>query len=76
METSAWLLLLRPPGDINIRNTSTTSETIHRVEPDHAERNLGVRMAVNAQMTTEFTYRLSQARELAARIKKAPLSRI
>ena len=59
------------PGNIIIHNTPTTSETIRRVEPDHAERILGVHMAVNAQMTTEFTHRLSQARELAARIKKS-----
>ena len=57
------------PGDIIIQNTPTITEIIRRVEPNHAERILGVRMAVTAQMKTEFTYRLSQARELAARIK-------
>ena len=64
------------PGEIIIQNTSTTTETIRRVEPNHAERILGVRMAVTAQMKTEYTYRLSQSQEIAARIKKVPLSRI
>jgi len=64
------------PGDILIQNTPTTAVTIRRVEPNHAERILGVRMSVTAQMKTEYTYRLSQSQDLAARIKKAPLSRI
>ena len=57
------------PGEIVIQNTPTTTEMIRRVEPDHAERIVGVRMAFTAQMKTEFKYRLSQAQELAARIK-------
>ena len=64
------------PGDIMIQNTPTTTEIIRRVKLNHAERILGVRMAVTAQMKTEYMYRLQQSQELAARIKKAPLSRI
>ena len=58
------------PGEIIIQNTPTTTETIRRVEPVHAERILGVRIAVTAQMKNEFKYRLTQALELAAIIKK------
>ena len=64
------------PGDILIQNTPTITVTIRRVEPSHAGRILGVRMSVTAQMKTEYTYRLSHSQDLAARIKKAPLSRI
>ena len=34
------------PGEIIIQNTSTTTETTRRVEPNHAEQILGVCMAV------------------------------
>ena len=61
------------PGNINIQTSPTTTKTIRRVEPDHAERILGVRMAATVQMKTEHIYRLEQARVLAARIKKPPL---
>ena len=64
------------PGDINIQTSPTTTKQIRRVEPDHAERILGVGMAATAQMKTEYAYRLEQARVLAARITKAPLARI
>ena len=46
------------PGDINIQTSPTTTNKIRRVEPDHAERILGVRMAAAAQMKTEHAYRL------------------
>ena len=36
------------PGEIIIENTPTTTETIRRVESNHAERILGIRMAVTA----------------------------
>lgn len=41
------------PGNI-MQNTPTTTEYIQRAKPDHAERILGVRMAVTAQMKAEF----------------------
>ena len=63
------------PGDLNIIDTPTKSVCIRRVEPSHAERILGVRMAATAQMTTEYAYRLEQARALASRIRRAPLRR-
>ena len=47
------------PRKIIIQNIPTTTETIRRVDPSHAERILGVRMAVTAQMKTKFKYRLS-----------------
>ena len=63
------------PGDLIIKDTPTKSVHIRRVEPSHAERILEVRMAATAQMTTEYAYRLAQARELASRIRRAPLRR-
>ena len=69
-------MIAETPGDIMIQNTPTTTETIRRVEPNHSERILGVRTSITAQIKTEYTYRLQQSQELAARIRKAPLSRI
>ena len=43
------------PGEIIIQNTPTTTETTKGVEPNHAERILGIRMAVTTQMKTELS---------------------
>ena len=63
-------------GDLIIFDTPSNYVRIKRVEPSHAERILGVRMAITGQMRTEHAYRLAQAQPLAARIRCAPLLRI
>ena len=64
------------PGNLIIQNTPTSNECIRRVEPEYAERILGVRMSATEKMKIEFDFRLVQARELAVHIRRAPLARI
>ena len=54
--------------DIMIQNTPITTEIIRRVELNHVERLLGIRMAVTAGMKTKYTYKLQQSQDLPAKI--------
>lgn len=58
---------------VNHLNTPTTNNYIRPLEPEHAERMLGVRIPAAAQMKTNFEFRPIQPRELAARILRASL---
>ena len=48
---------------------------IKRNEPHHAERILGVRLALDGNDKTEFEYRLQQSKDLARKISSAPFTR-
>lgn len=56
------------PGDLIIQDTASHSVRIRRFELSHAEHILGIWMATQTQMTTDFNYRLGQACELSSRI--------
>ena len=59
------------PGDIILTQDNGTIEEIERLEPDDAERALGVRLAPTGQFNTEFNYREENIREFCGRLKSA-----
>ena len=67
----------KTPGTILIpaEGPSEKDSIISRNEPCQAERYVGVRIAPNGQMETEYKYRLKQSKELGLRIAQAHLTR-
>ena len=65
------------PGDIVMPNEAIGEEeqTIKRNNPSQAERYLGIRIAPNGQMGTEFKFRKKQAETLARNLAKIYMTR-
>ena len=65
------------PGDLTMEDTTngtTSYQRMGRLEPDEAERVLGVRIPLDGTMKTEFKFRCKQVRTLGKRLYTAPLT--
>ena len=64
-------------GDLSIRSVKYPGLQVllNRNEVSKGERILGVRLALDGNDRDEFAYRLTQAKDLAGRIRSAPFSR-
>ena len=67
----------RTPGTVIIpaEGPSKTESIIKRNKTCQAERYVGVRIAPDGQMNTEYQYRLKQAKDLGQKIAQAHLTR-
>lgn len=61
---------------VTIRTTENGSKEckLGRLEPEQAERILGIRLPMTGEMTREYDYRLKQMNELALTVYRSPFS--
>ena len=58
----------------SVLDTQQEEQIIKRLEPGNATRVLGIRLPMTGNMKQEYDYRLQQVKQLATKIRNAPLS--
>ena len=58
----------------SVQDDNQSEEVLGRLEPDKADRVLGVRLPLDGNMVPEFEYRCQQVRKLSNKVFNAPIS--
>jgi len=64
------------PGSISILDMDRQQVTIQWLKPSEAQRTLGIRLAPDSNMTTEWTYLLDMAKDWQLKMKNSKLRRM
>ena len=68
---------IQAKGELEMSSPIATykrSERLHRLEPNEADRVLGVRLPLDGTMDVEYRHRLQQMKDFARKLSTAPLS--
>lgn len=68
-------LTLSDEHKIFIRHKDSEPIQLHRIPQTQAERYLGVRIAINGQMDTEYEYRIQTAKDFGQNIRQSSLTK-
>lgn len=62
-------------GQVSVQDSEGSRQTLSRLEPDSAERTLGVRIAPDGSMQTQFEYMVTTARSWTDKLRSGHLPR-